>query len=146
MKALVVIHSGSGTLERAASSVAQGLRESGASVDRMTVNEKGEAGAGASLLTSYQIICVGSEAGGWLGSEVHSGIAAYLKQASGLGGKQSASFIIPGLLGGRKASRKLMAFLEAQGALVFDMEMIRNEQQASLFGRRLFEGSGRCMD
>lgn len=119
-------------------SIVDAFKEYHYTVDLLPVDEKGEVNVKQKFIASrYKFICIGIQSRSFLGGVIPEGIRTFLQKNFHLEGKKVAVFIIPRFLGSRRTAQRLMAFLEKEGAILFDQDILKDENAARIFGERL---------
>jgi hypothetical protein len=91
-------------------------------------------------LTIYQYIVLMTESAGFSG-RVPEIISQFLKDAGNLIGKWSSAFVLKAVFGSDKTLLKLMKAMESEGMYLKFSDVLKNDEEALLTGKRLhFEG------
>jgi menaquinone-dependent protoporphyrinogen IX oxidase len=115
-----------------AKSLAKGIERQGNQVDVLEGNRDVNV-----RLTTYQYVAIGAENTGTFRGAVPEAVKSYLAAAGLLSGKKSYAFVLKSAFGSTRTLAMLMRYMEAEGMLLKNSDILRSAQEAEEIGKRL---------
>lgn len=133
VKRILIIHSVEGKLKEIAQGIAEGAGNKGNQVDVISTKDQGK----VVTFFPYDLVLVGSPAGGLIKGKIADDIRNFLKQCKRTAGKEAVAFVTPKGIATDKALKVLMGELEKLGCFVNNFKTLKNRQAAVTFGESL---------